>query len=69
MLLLGLKKEEQIVITTPKGRVTITLARIGDGRVHLGFEGPVEIPIHRKHIQDKIDRDHAAIWQDEGVPG
>jgi carbon storage regulator len=51
MLVLSRKSGEEIVVAND---ITVTVIEIRGGRVKLGFEGPSEIPIHRKEIYCRI---------------
>jgi carbon storage regulator len=51
MLVLSRKSGEEIVVDND---ITVTVIEIRGGRVKLGFEGPSEIPIHRKEIYCRI---------------
>ena len=58
MLVLSRFKNESIIITTPVGRVEVTLINVGrDGKVRLGIEAPKSIEVHRAEIQMKIDKE------------
>jgi len=58
MLILTRYPNESIILTTPAGRVEITLMDVRrDGRVRLGIEAPRSITVHRKEIQAKIDQE------------
>ncbi len=59
MLILTRFQDESIIITSPSGRVEITLMHVGrDGKVRLGFNAPKCIVIHRKEIQLRIDKEN-----------
>jgi len=51
MLVLTRKKGEQIVIG---GGIRVTVLEIHGSRVKLGFDGPVQVPIHRQEVFDQI---------------
>jgi carbon storage regulator len=54
MLVLTRKPGEQIVIGDD---ITVTLVKINDtNSVRIGVQAPKAIPVHRKEIQDRIDR-------------
>lgn len=57
MLVLSRHKNESIVIN---GNVTVTIIDIRGDKVRLGIDAPDEIPVHRKEIQDAIDRELAS---------
>jgi len=61
MLVLSRKRGEGIVIG---GGVTLTVLGVRGGKVKLGFNGPAEVPIHRKEVHQRIEgrppvREHA----------
>jgi len=56
MLVLSRKRGESIVIGNG---ITVTVVDVKGDRVRLGFEAPVEVPIHRKEIQQRIEDDMA----------
>ena len=49
-LFINARLHDCIVIETPQGRVTVEVTLLNDYRVKLGFEGPVQIPIHRAEV-------------------
>jgi carbon storage regulator len=51
MLVLSRKRGEEIVIGNG---ITVTVLEVQGNRVRLGFNAPVEIPIHRKEIHAKL---------------
>lgn len=53
MLVLSRKKNESIVIG---GVVTITVVEIRGDKVRLGIEAPKEVDVHRKEVQEAIER-------------
>lgn len=60
MLVLSRKKNESVVITVPPSSTptTITLTTIetrGD-KTRTGFDAPKEVTVHRKEVQDAIER-------------
>jgi len=54
MLVLSRKTGEEIVINRD---TALTVVEIRGGKVRLGFTAPKEVPIHRKEVQQEIDRD------------
>lgn len=58
MLVLSRKRGESIVIGNG---ITVTVVDVKGDRVRLGFEAPVEVPIHRKEIQQRIEGGLAAL--------
>lgn len=53
MLVLSRKKNESIVIDN---EVTIVIVEIRGDKVRLGIEAPKDVPVHRREVQDQIDR-------------
>ena len=56
MLLLSRRLGETIMIGD---NIEITVLGISGNQVRLGFEAPVENPIHRKEVFDKIKAEEA----------
>jgi len=58
MLVIGRHKDESIIID---GRIEVTICDIrkltGNTQVRLGITAPKNIPVHRKEIQEAIDRE------------
>ena len=54
MLVLSRKRDEQIVIGDD---IVITVVEIRGDKVRLGIQAPVEIPVHRREIQEAIQRE------------
>jgi len=57
MLVLGRKKNEQIVISSPSGEIRITLVAIRGDKVRLGFDAPKEVLIDRHELHERIQRE------------
>jgi carbon storage regulator len=57
MLVLTRKEGQQIVIG---GEVWITVICINGGKVKLGVEGPLDIPVHREEIFQRINDERTA---------
>jgi carbon storage regulator len=57
MLVLSRKKNQSIVINDD---ITIVVVEIRGDKVRLGVEAPKEVPVHRREVQDAIDREKAA---------
>ena len=54
MLVLTRRMGESICV----GRgITITVLSAQNGRARIGIEAPPEVSVHRKEIQDRIDRE------------
>ena len=51
MLVLSRKKGERIVIG---GEIEVVVLDIQGDRVKLGFNGPLEVPIHRRELHEKL---------------
>ena len=54
MLILSRKREEQIVIAD---NIVITVVEIRGDKVRLGIEAPKEVPVHRREVYDRIQRE------------
>lgn len=54
MLVLSRKVNEQIVLGG--GTVIITVVGIRDDKVRIGIDAPIEMSVHRREVQDVIDR-------------
>jgi len=52
MLVLSRKRGEGIVIGDG---VTVTVLEVHGGRVKLGFNAPLEVPIHRAEVHQRIE--------------
>lgn len=57
MLVLGRKTGQQIVLGDD---ITVTVVKIESNWVRLGIEAPAEVPIHRKEIRERIQRESEA---------
>ena len=55
MLVLSRKKNQSILIDG--GKITIFVVDIKRDKVRLGIEAPREISVHRKEVQDAVDRE------------
>lgn len=62
MLVLSRKKDESIIIGH---EIEVVVLEIRGGRVKLGFNGPQEVPIHRKELHAKINEHHPARFHAE----
>lgn len=56
MLILTRRLGEDIIINE---NIEVTVLGIKGNNVRLGIEAPSEIPIHRREIQERIDREKA----------
>ncbi len=54
MLVLSRKKDEWIIIGS---NIKICVVEIRSDKVRLGIEAPREVIVHRKEVQDAIERD------------
>lgn len=62
MLILSRKLGERIYI----GRdVVVTIARVAEGKVWLGIDAPLEVPVHREEVRAAIQDEEAAGGDDE----
>ncbi len=57
MLVLSRQKDESVIIAD--GEIVITVVDIRGDKVRLGFAASTDIPIHRKEIWDKIQKEKA----------
>lgn len=57
MLVLARKKNEEIVIDG--GRIRIVVVEIRGDKVRLGIEAPEDVSVHRREVQDRIDKGEA----------
>lgn len=57
MLILSRKKNESIVIGET---VEVVIVEIRGDKVRLGIDAPKEVTVHRREVQDAIDREAAA---------
>ena len=62
MLVLSRKRGETVCIGS---EIELTVLEIRGGRVKLGFSGPQEVPIHRKELHEKINRDPSPLYHSE----
>ena len=56
MLVLSRKKNESFIINN---NITVTVVEIRGDKVRLGIEAPKEIPVHRREVQEAIERNSA----------
>ncbi len=63
MLVLSRARGQQIVIGD---NITVTVLEIRGDKIKLGFEGPAEVPIHRREVHDRVQLE-AAVWHEESV--
>lgn len=54
MLVLSRKVNQEIVIDK---NITLRIVDIRGDKVRIGFEAPQEVKIHRREVQDAIDRE------------
>ena len=60
MLVLTRKSLQSIVVGRTGGReplLKVTVLEIKTGSVRLGFEGPLEVPVHRLEVWERIRAD------------
>ena len=53
MLVLSRRKEESVMI----GKVEVKVVGLGTDAVRLGITAPPEVPVHRREIWEKIQRE------------
>ncbi|HVX16157.1 MAG TPA: carbon storage regulator [Pirellulales bacterium] len=63
MLVLSRARGQQIVIAD---NITVTILEIRGDKIKLGFEGPADVPIHRREVHDRLQRE-AAGWPEGAV--
>ena len=61
MLVLSRHKDEKIVIGD---NITVMVIELRPDRVRLGIEAPPEVPVHRREIQERIDREDQRVGAD-----
>lgn len=54
MLILTRTKDESVVIDN---KIEVVIVDVRGDKVRLGIEAPRDIPVHRKEIQEAIDRE------------
>lgn len=57
VLVLSRRRNEQIVING--GVLVITVVDIRDDKVRIGIDAPLEMSVHRREVQEAIDRENA----------
>lgn len=68
MLVISRKREEEVVITCLDGtRIVLTCCDIRGDKVRFGVEAPREYGVHRKEVQDAIDREDSLRLQNAGL--
>ena len=58
MLVLSRKLKESIVIN---GKVVVTVLRVRGDNVLLGIDAPLEIPVHRQELYEKMQNQEVAM--------
>lgn len=56
MLILGRKKDEQVIISTSDGDIQVVVVEIRGDRIRLGFAAPEHIEIHREEVWQAIQK-------------
>lgn len=57
MLVLSRLKDESIIITTPQGdKIEIVITEVSGHKVRVGIEAARNISVHRKEVQDAIEK-------------
>lgn len=54
MLVLSRKRNEQVLIGDS---IVVTVVDIRGDKVRLGFDAPVNVPVHRREVAESIERD------------
>lgn len=58
MLVLSRNVGEKLICRTPGGdELEICIVAVRGNRVRVGIEAPTDIAVHRKEVQDAIDRE------------
>jgi carbon storage regulator len=57
MLILTRRSGERIVIGDG---IVVTVVRVEFGKVRLGIEAPLSVPVHREEVQRRIEADRKA---------
>lgn len=58
MLVLSRHRDESIVINGGTAdEIVITVVDIRGDKVRLGIDAPIEIPVHRREVQEAIERE------------
>lgn len=60
MLVLSRKKEEEIFIETPSGKIIIKIVDIDDRNVRVGIDAPRNLVIYRKEVYEKVNAENTA---------
>lgn len=60
MLVLSRQKDEVVIIGEGENAVEIQVVDIRGDKVRLGFVAPRHIPIHRKEVYERIQREKKA---------
>ena len=53
MLVLSRKKGEEILID---GTISVMIVDVRGDKVRVGIDAPREVPVHRREVQDAIDK-------------
>jgi carbon storage regulator CsrA len=64
MLDLSRKNRESVFVGRLKNRepmLTVTVLEINGGRVTLGFDGGMDVPVHRSEVWDRIRAEEQAV--------
>ena len=58
MLILTRRRNEETVIRTPDGiEISVFVVSLNGDKVKLGFEAPKAVSVHRREVQDRVDRE------------
>lgn len=58
MLVLSRRIDEEIVIETPQGPIYVMVISVDiKGKVRLGVSAPREVPVHRREVLERIQRE------------
>lgn len=59
MLVLSRQRDQDVIITTKSGeRIIVTIVDIRGDKVRMGFTADESVAIHRREVQEAIERHH-----------
>lgn len=59
MLVLSRRTDEEIVLETPQGPISVMVISVDlkHGKVRIGVSAPREVPVHRREVLERIQRE------------